>query len=88
MESVSVQIDGKWARVVRSPAYWLVSALSGVSVTFFPLFFLELGKMGREFFDWQVLLLWIATVGVAVVHYRMSAPVMRALRDVRSSAPA
>jgi hypothetical protein len=35
---VTVEIDQKWVRIARSPVYFIVSALTGVSVTFAPLF--------------------------------------------------
>jgi hypothetical protein len=88
METVSVQVDSKWARIIRSPIYWVVTALTGVSVTFFPAYLLELGRNGHTFFDWQVLLLWITTVAVTVVHFRLSTPVIRALRTGPSSSAA
>ncbi len=41
---VTVEIDQKWVRIVRSPIYFLVTALTGVSVTFAPLFLYWSGK--------------------------------------------
>ena len=35
---VTVEIDPKWVKTTRSPVYVIVSALSGVSITFAPLF--------------------------------------------------
>jgi hypothetical protein len=48
METVTVQIDAKWAKIARSPIYWIVAALQGVSVTFAPLF-LYWSARGRLF---------------------------------------
>jgi len=45
---VTVEIDQKWANVARSPLYFVVAALTGVSITFAPLFLYESGT-GRLF---------------------------------------
>ena len=44
MEKVIIQIDSKWVKIVRSPLYWIVAALQGVSITFAPLFLYWSGK--------------------------------------------
>jgi hypothetical protein len=38
LNKVTVELDSKWARLARSPIYFVVAALQGVSVTFAPLF--------------------------------------------------
>jgi type IV secretory pathway TrbL component len=44
MAKVTIEIDSRWAKIVRSPLYWIVAALQGVSVTFAPLFLYWSGK--------------------------------------------
>ncbi|HTQ54241.1 MAG TPA: hypothetical protein VMI94_07255 [Bryobacteraceae bacterium] len=44
MERVTIEIDSRWVAIVRSPIYWIVAALQGVSVTFAPLFLYWSGK--------------------------------------------
>jgi len=44
METVTIEIDSKWVKLVRSPLYWIVAALQGVSITFAPLFLYWSGK--------------------------------------------
>ena len=44
MAKVTIEIDSRWAKVVRSPLYWIVAALQGVSITFAPLFLYWSGK--------------------------------------------
>lgn len=44
--TVTVEIDSSWVKFVRSPAFTVVSALSGVSVSFAP-YFLYLSGQGR-----------------------------------------
>jgi hypothetical protein len=44
MSKVTIEIDSRWVKVVRSPLYWIVAALQGVSVSFAPLFLYWSGK--------------------------------------------
>jgi hypothetical protein len=44
MPKVTIEIDSKWVKIVRSPLYWIVAALQGVSVSFAPLFLYWSGK--------------------------------------------
>ncbi len=44
MDKVTIEIDAKWVKIVRSPLYWIVAALQGVSITFAPLFLYWSGK--------------------------------------------
>jgi hypothetical protein len=46
MERVTVEIDSTWAKIARSPLYFVIVALQGVSVTFAPLFLYWSGKGG------------------------------------------
>ena len=41
---ITVEINPTWARMVRSPIYYIVAALTGVSITFAPLFLYWSGK--------------------------------------------
>jgi hypothetical protein len=43
-QKVTIEVNPKWAWFVRSPLYVVVSALSGVSVSFAPLFLYWSGK--------------------------------------------
>jgi len=42
--TVTIAIDSTWVRFARSPFYFIVSGLVGVSVTFAPLFLYWSGK--------------------------------------------
>ena len=53
-----IEISAKWVRRINSPVYFLVAALTGVSITFMPLALLGLGIHSH----WNVL-----TVGAAIV---------------------
>jgi hypothetical protein len=43
-QRVTIEVDAKWTKIVRSPVYFIVSGLTGVSVTFAPLFLYWSGK--------------------------------------------
>ena len=44
MDTVMVEIDSKWVKIARSPLYWIVGTLQGVSISFAPLFLYWSGK--------------------------------------------
>ena len=44
MPMAAIEIDAKWVKIVRSPLYWIVATLQGVSLTFAPLFLYWSGK--------------------------------------------
>lgn len=54
MSKVTVDIGPMWARIVRSPVFFIVAALQGVSVSFAPLFLYWSGQhrfyQGYEWF--------------------------------------
>ena len=55
MDTVTIEIDSKWVKIVHSPLFWVVGTLQGVSVSFAPLFLYWSGK-GTFFHgsDWIV----------------------------------
>jgi hypothetical protein len=52
METVTVEVNAKWVRIVNSPLYWIVAALQGVAITFAPLFLYWSGS-GKYFPGWE-----------------------------------
>lgn len=44
MDKITIQIDSRWGKIVRSPLYWIVAALQGLSISFAPLFLYWDGK--------------------------------------------
>ena len=50
--TVTMEVNSTWARIVRSPIYYLVAAFTGVSTTFCPLFLYWSGK-GTFFPQWR-----------------------------------
>ena len=58
MNTVTIEIDSKWQRRLHSPAYKIMSALRGVSVTFAPMLLYWCGK--EEIFgDYEYVLVGI-----------------------------
>jgi len=62
MAKVTIEIDSRWAKVVRSPLYWIVAALQGVSITFAPLFLYWSGKGMFQGSEWLVVPSCIAVI--------------------------
>ena len=60
--TVVVEIDPKWVKVVQSPAYWIVAALQGVSLTFAPMFLYWSGRGWFGGWKWIVMPLCFATI--------------------------
>ena len=44
MGKVTIELDSKWVKIVRSPLYWVVAALQGAAISFAPLFLYWSGK--------------------------------------------
>jgi len=44
MATVTIELNSTWVRIARSPLYWIVASLQGVSVSFAPLFLYWSGK--------------------------------------------
>ena len=70
MDKVSIEIDSRWVKVARSPVYFIVAALQGISVTFAPLFLYWSGR-GNYFngLEWLVVPLCFAVIFVVSVFY-------------------
>jgi hypothetical protein len=83
MEKVTIEIDPTWAKIARSPLYFVVVALQGVSVSFAPLFLYWSGK--GKFFpgsEWIVVPSCFAVIVlVPVFYFRLAGPVIKELRQ-------
>jgi hypothetical protein len=81
--TVSVEIDPRWAKIVRSPVYFVVSALTGVSVTFAPLFLYWSGK-GKFFpgYEWLVVpTCFVVIYLVSLFYFVLGSKVATKLRE-------
>jgi hypothetical protein len=57
MNNVHVLIDSKWVKIINSPLYIIVQALTSVSVSFAPLFLYFAGEWGlRGLSKWLIFL--------------------------------
>jgi hypothetical protein len=80
---VTVEIDEKWVRIARSPIYFIVSALTGVSVTFAPLFLYWSGR-GKFYSGYEeivVPLCFAVIYCVPIFYFRLGSVVARELRQ-------
>lgn len=72
MDKVTIEIDSKWVKIVRSPLYWIVTALQGVSLTLAPLFLYWSGK--GSFFhgsEWFIVPLCYAVILLVGLFYML-----------------
>jgi hypothetical protein len=79
---VIVEVDQKWVWLARSPIYYIVSGLAGVSVSFAPLFLYQSAKgtfyHGHE---WIIVPLCFAVIYIVPVFYfSLGEPVAKELR--------
>ncbi len=80
---VTIEIDSKWVGIVRSPIYGLMSALTGVSITFAPLFLYWSGQ-GKFYhaYEWIVVPLCFALIFfVPLFYFRLGNSVAKQLRQ-------
>ena len=83
MDRVSVEIDSRWVKIARSPVYYIIAALQGISVTFAP-FFLYWSGRGNYFngLEWFVVPLCFAVIFVVPLFYfALGGSVIRQLRQ-------
>ena len=80
---VTVEIDPRWVRITRSPIYFIVTALAGVSVTFAPLFLYWSGQ-GKFYPGYEritVPLCFAAIYCVPSFYFRLGSVVAKELRQ-------
>jgi hypothetical protein len=83
MEKVTVEIDSTWAKIARSPLYFVIVALQGVSVSFAPLFLYWSGKGGYfPGYERIVVPLCFAAIWlIPLFYFRLAGPVIKELRQ-------
>jgi hypothetical protein len=82
MGKVSVEIDSRWVKVARSPAYFGIAALQGISVSFAPLFLYWSGRGYFAGLEWLVVPLCFAIIlVVSVFYFQLGGAVIRQLRQ-------
>jgi hypothetical protein len=81
MAKVTIEIDSKWVKIARSPIYWLVAGLQGVSISFAPLFLYWSGKGMFHPNEWFVVPLCFAVILLVGFFYiALGSVVVRELR--------
>ena len=60
--TIEVELDSRWVKVVRSPVYFIVASLQGVSLTFAPMFLYWSGRGWFGGWKWIVMPLCFATI--------------------------
>ena len=82
MSAVTVEIDPKWAKFVRSPAFSIVASLQGVAISFAPLFLYWSGQ-GRFYHGYErfiVPLCFAVIFLVPLVYFRLGGAVVKELK--------
>jgi len=87
MSTVTIEIDPKWVKFVRSPVFSIVAGLQGVAVSFAPLFLYWSGQ-GKFYHghEWLIVPLCFAVIClVPPVYFRLGGAVVKELR--KTTAP-
>jgi len=83
MDRVSVEIDSRWVKIARSPAYIIIVLLQPFSITFAPLFLYWSGR-GNYFngLEWLVVPLCLAAIYlISSFYFLLGGSVIRQLRQ-------
>jgi hypothetical protein len=83
LSKIAIEIDSKWVKIIRSPAFIVVIALQGVAISFAPLFLYWIGK-GIFFpgFEWITLPLFYGVIFVVLLFYMLlGSMVIKQLRE-------
>lgn len=75
---ITIRVPTRVYRLAQNrPLVFVISALTGVSITFFPLFVMLLGGSWESLGDWRVLSCLLATYLVPMFYINLAAPVLR-----------
>jgi len=82
MGTVTIEIDSKWIGRVNSPLFAIVQALSGVSITFAPLFLYWAGSWGLTGpIRWIIIVICFALIVIIPGTYMwFASPIIQQLR--------
>jgi len=81
--TVTIEIGSSWVKMVRSPLYYVVAVLTGVAITFAPLFLYWSGK-GKFFPDYERLVAPLCFAVIFLVpwfYIRLGSMVIKGLRE-------
>lgn len=82
-EKISIELDSKWVGLVKSPLYrWIVAPLTGVSVTFAPLFLYRCGQGEFEESSWWLVPVCFATIYlVPLFYFRLASEIITCIHQ-------
>jgi len=82
MEIVTVTIDSKWIKRINSPLFVIVQALSGISITFAPLFLYWSAEWGLKGpLKWSVIIICFVLIYFVPAFYMwIAGPIIRQIR--------
>lgn len=81
MSKVTIEIDSKWQRIVRSPIIYIVASLQGIAGSFAPLFLYWSGKGMFAKYEMEVVVACVAVIGIVLLFYSsLGIAVIRELR--------
>lgn len=86
MDDVAVIIPAVWVRRINSPWMYVVGALTGVSVSFAPLFLFQLGRSQAEYWNPLVLLCFAIIYLVPGFYMRLAGIVLSQLYKMSQEA--
>ena len=84
MSTVTIEVDSKWVGRLNSPLFTVVQALSGVSITFAPLFLYWAGSWGLTgSLKWIIIAICFALIVIIPSYYIwFASPIIAQLRKV------
>ncbi len=68
MDTVIIEINSRWVKILRSPLYWIVAALQGVAITFAP-FILYLSGKGSFYHGYEWIIVPACYAAILVVGF-------------------
>ena len=82
MATVTIEVDSKWVARINSPLFAIVQALSGVSITFAPLFLYWAGSWGLTGpVKWITIVVCFALIVIVPGYYMwVASPIVSKLR--------
>ena len=82
MSTVTIEVDSKWVNRINSPLFAIVQALSGVSITFAPLFLYWAGSWGLTGpVKWIVIVVCFALIVIVPGYYMwIASPIISKIR--------
>ena len=73
MAKITIEVGDGTIRLIRSPVYWVVATLTGVSVTFAPLLLFFLGgrwsDMFSDYVKWVIIVLCFLAIYLVPMFY-------------------